>query len=255
MPIGRHGAAFIVLSAALSACTSAELGNSADGGSRDAGNPSSDASGDNRADAGGADPPIDAEPPGPDAGLVRLTLSRSQDIVGRTGVNCLDRGVHSYYRVFDLAELGVTGPFDVEKVTFGVEGCSSGEGGLDATVVLSTLAGELRLANLTRLESADTVIPDVAFSAPGALGGRLHEVPIFARAPAGSLLVVEVAHLGLREGQELIMGSNKAGQDGPTFLRAPACDTDEPIETDEIVVGGENVIMHWVVAIDGRPGS
>lgn len=255
MPIGRYFFALLV-TGALAGCGNARVGEAVGEGSE--GRP--DSSGfDPVPDAGGGGgDPVDGAPAPPiDAGLVQvqLTHSASLDVVGFTSVTCFE-AVNSYYRVFDLAAEGITGPLDVDKVTFGVEECVSGSGGLQATVLLHTLDGPLRLANLTQVARQDTVIPDVAEPGEDEVGGLLHEVPMSARVPAGSVLVVEVTHPGLNQDQQLLMGANRAGQDGPTFLRAPECDTNEPTDSDDIEdKGGNNVVMHWVLVVDGRTGG
>lgn len=257
-----HATALVVsISAALvwGACTSAKFGDGAAG--EDAGVES---------DAGGGEvePTPDAAPPAPDAGRIVLTQSQSMDIVGFTGVACFDDNdvetVNSFYRVFDLATEGIAGPIEVTKVIFGVEESVSGSTGLAATVILRTLDGEftadqnqLALANMSGppLGSAETVIPEVAFPGKGQLGGILHEVPIQATVPAGSRLVVEVAHQALQPGQLLLLGANRLGQDGFTYWRAAACDLAEPVNPDTVDDdAGDPFIMHWVLVVEGTGG-
>jgi hypothetical protein len=262
----RHSAALALVLA--SGCTSAEVGDPVGMGSGQA-----DAAGGHGspADSGGnVDPPPDAAPPVPsaDAGLVSLSQSSSNDIIGLAAVACFDDNgleqVNSFYRVFDLNAEGITSSVDVHKITFGVEECVSGGAGLPATVLLHTLQGTFNpnadnvfnLSNLTPLANQQTLIPDVAFPGEGQAGGRLHEVPIEASVPAGSRLVVEVAHAGFGQGQLLLMGANRAAQDGFTFTRAAFCDFSDPTNADTIIDEfGDRVTMHWVVRIDGTLGN
>ncbi len=251
MPIGRDICvlAFMVPVALLcAACSSAKVGDAEGEGSSevDAGN-----LGGGLPDGGGPATGLDAAAPPPDAGQVRLTQSFSEDVIGLNSVACPE-AVNSYYRVFDLAAEGVTGPIEVKQVTFGVEESVSGSGGLDATVVLYTLDGALALANLDLVIAADTVIPDVAEPPGGEAGGLHHVVPIEATIEPGSTLVVEVTHPGLNQDQSLLMGSNRAGQSGSTFLRAPECGDDEPTRSEDIETDdGEQPVMHWVLVVEG----
>jgi hypothetical protein len=261
MPIGRHTSALasaLVLAAALAggACTQAELagggaGSGPDGGDGADGGGNGNGNGGGRRDGGGGEPEVDGAPahqPGP----VSLTQSNSLDVLGSNSVACFE-AVNSYYRVFNLEQAGITGELEVSRVTFGVEECVSGTGGIGATVVLHTLQGRFVLANLTQVARAETVIPDVAEPGAGQVGGILHGVPIAATVPGGSKLVVEVTHPGLGADQTLLMGSNRDGQTGPTYLRAPDCNTDEPTDSDLLEdADGDRVTMHWVLVVDGE---
>jgi hypothetical protein len=225
------------------ACTNASVGN----GEGEGTNLPADAA---------PEPDAAAEPDAAptDAGSVGLTLTQSNslDVIGGVSVSCFE-AINSYYRVFDLGALGVQGDFTVQKVTFGVEECVSGAAGLQATVVLSTLDGELSLANLVRVASTDTVVPDVAFPENGELGGTLHEVPIEATVPAGSVLVVELTHRAFAEDQSFLVGANRAGETGDTFVRSPACGENEPTAASEIETEeGDPVNMQWVLVLAGQ---
>jgi hypothetical protein len=269
MPAARHITAIAIAMPALGAaffasgCATAKVGDAEGagetvdaGGDNGAGDDDDgDGGDDGLADAGGSTP--DAAPP-PQPSPVTLTQSNSLDVIGFTSIACFE-AVNSYYRVFNLATFGIDGPLEVNKVTFGVEECTSGTGGLPATVLLHTLEGPLQpdgrfqLANLTRLESAETTIPDVAFPDEGEVGGALHEVPIRTTVPAGSTLVVEVTHPGFTADQALLMGANGAGETGLTYLRAPECDTNEPTPAGQIEdENGNTPTMHWVMVVDGE---
>lgn len=252
MPIGRHICALASLSMALvPACNLAEVGVGKD-----------DAGTGGQADAA-ADAPdsslIDASPlpdagdqPQPDAGVFELTHSDSLDIIGGVSVACFE-AVNSYYRVFDLAAEGIEGDVRVRKVTLGIEECVSGGVGLPATVILSTLDGPFVLANLERIASAQTNIPDVAFPDEGEVGGALHEVQINALVPAGSTLVVELTHRAFGQDQSLLIGGNRENLKDPTFLRAPACGEAEPTPSSEVDdENGDPANLSWVLVVEAE---
>ena len=253
MPFGRHLCVLASLCVTLvSACNLAEVGVSKEdagtGGRADASSPPDrDAS---VIDAGiGGD---DADPPQPDAGRITLTHSNNLDVIGGVSIACFE-AVNSYYRVFDLAEEGITGDLHVSKVTFGVEECVSGGVGLEATVILSTLDGPLMLANMERIDAAETVIPDVAFPDEGEVGGALHEVAMNAVIPAGSTLVVELTHRAFGADQALLMGANRDDLEEPTFLRAPACGEGEPTPSSQVDdENGDPANMSWVLVLEGE---
>jgi hypothetical protein len=247
---------------ACGGCTSARLGDVGDdsnGSSSDAGG--GGLGGEPDAGGGGIDPTPDAAPPQPDAAVpqpLTLTQSDSQNIVGDNSVACgpdVDHfSANSYYRVFDLPALGVTGPLEVSKVTFGLQECTSNDGnGLAAVVTLHTLVGALQVANLTEVAHKDITIQELAPDPPGTVGGRLNEVTLDATVPAGSVLVVEVSHDALDDGEFLLMGSNRAGQTGPTFVRGAECGVGEPRDVDTLTDdGGDPIVMHWVLEVDGQ---
>ncbi len=163
--------------------------------------------------------------------------------VGGTPRNLLE---NSYYRVFDLAALGIDSDFDISKVTVGIESATSGAGGNQPIKVrLHTLFGTFVTGNLTQLASVDVSVPDQTNS--------MLDVDIAATAPAGSLLVVEV-FLPDAEGVAdhlFFIGSNKDGESGPSYLRGPTCDFLEPIPISTIQVDGANVVMHLVLTVTG----
>ena len=253
MPIGRHICALASIALTLvSACNLAEVGVEDGEGNGD--RPDAAASTDSSPDSSLVDagPLADADRPQADAGVLTITHSSSLDIIGGVSVACFE-AVNSYYRVFDLAREEIAGDVRVRKVTFGVEECVSGGAGLPATVILSTLDGPLRLANLERIATAQTNIPDVAFPDEGEVGGALHEVEMDALIPAGSTLVVELTHRAFGEDQTLLVGANREDLDEPTFLRAPACGEGEPTPSSEVPDENDDPAnMSWVVVVEAE---
>lgn len=264
MLIRRRIRTTTLIFAALStaACANARVGDGEDGVGT-----TPDAGGGGGADedgGGGGEPPLaDAAPGSPDAAPLidqSLTQSDSLDIVGDNSVACGDKltiAANSYYRVFDLAALGVAGPLQVQTVTFGVQEATSPDGsGRPATVKIHTLEGALQVDNLTEVVSQPTVIQELAPDPPGEIGGRMHEVDVDATVPAGSVMVVEVAHDDLGEDEFLLIGSNRANQQGPTFVRSPFCGQGEPTDVDTLEDEENNpVVMHWVMVVEGRSGG
>lgn len=180
---------------------------------------------------GDIDLEIDASVPDamvPDAAPMALTLSQttSETVVAGVGVGCFDdtgTSETSWYRVFDLPALGVTGPFASEKVSMGVDLVDAEVGGqLTITIKLHTLAGSFVTANLTELASANIQL--------GSQTATSVDIPLVADMPAGSTLVAEVSSPNLDgTGTGFIIGANELGQTDQAFIRAPACNFSEPI--------------------------
>lgn len=245
--MGRNYLAWLAL-AALGAGACAEASSSADAG----GGTTADARATPPADAAGApadarqlDSP-DAAPGTPDAApgipdatplppdaaapvVVTLTQSLSNTIVAENSVSCnggtpdFFHSDNSYYRVFDLAALGVTGPFTPTNVAVGIEDATAGTGGSQpATLRFHTLSGAFTLANLTTVSTIPVTVADQL--------GTVLNVPITGvTIPAGSMLVVEVfTPDGAPASNRFFIGSNNLGETGPTYIRATDCAVTEP---------------------------
>lgn len=173
---------------------------------------------------------------GPDAAPEAVTLSQNTDpdtVTAANSVACVSQDANgvpifhqenSYYRTFDLAALGVTRDLAIDSVQFGVESSNPGGANMQSIEVkLYTLSGAFTLANLTEIGSGSALVP--------AINAELFEVPVQGTAPAGSTLVVELLTPSGDPDRLLFIGSNTAGQDGPSFLRAPDCDDDANPDT------------------------
>jgi hypothetical protein len=178
----------------------------------------------------GAEP--DPPQPVPDAGptAVDLTQNSNPEITPGTSIACVENDPNTgaavrhkenrYFRVFDLAAAGVTGDLAIDKVSFGIEQATSPAGSQAAGVRLHTLTGDLELANLAQIATADVTVPD----------------------PAGSTLVVEIyiPDAGT-DASLLFIGANTDGQTGPTYLQATDCGLGEP--TDLATAGYPDVAI------------
>lgn len=137
----------------------------------------------------------------------------------------------TYYRVFDLAALGIASDFHISSVSFGVEDCYSTAG--NGTVVAvrvgtydGTAYGQSTLPGpITILASNNTVqVPQLDMTA-----GTVNAA-ITATIPAGKKLVVEI---DVPDGSgvfEFFMGSNSAGQTAPSYIMSTACTINTPTD-------------------------
>ncbi|HUS66486.1 MAG TPA: hypothetical protein VMZ28_18240 [Kofleriaceae bacterium] len=230
----RSGAV-LLLCAALGGCAKGESDHGGGGG----------------ADAGrlpDAGPRPDAGPDfdsGPTGGTpVTLTQSTSMAITADNSVACTDTDTGfnteaSYFRLFDLAAEGITTPLEVSQVSFGIETATGAGGNQPATVNLYALTGAFTNANLAT--TAGTASVSVADQTSTVLA-----VPITGTIPVGSKLVVELTVPDGAEGNALYVGSNAAGESGPTYVRDGCGGADEPTPLADLDVAG----MHWVLSVD-----
>lgn len=178
-------------------------------------------------------PPIDA--PGPTT-TVTLTQSSSMAVTPATSVAC-SSGENSYYRVFRLADHGVTGALQVSRVDFGVQDATALLGSQPVQVKLYALNGAFALANLTLLGTTTITVAATA-------AGTVVAAPIAPAitAPAGATLVVEVLAAGAF-GNQFIMGANTAAETQPGYLRGPACGSAAPVTFASIAFPDAHIVM------------
>ena len=182
---------------------------------------------------------------------LNLTQSTSMAITADNSVACFNGEVGytleaSYYRVFDLPQLGISDAITIDALSIGIENAVGGAGASQpAKVVLHSLSqppsgGVFLVANLTTLASADIQVADQATA--------VLEVPLAANVPAGTRLVAELlVPDGSADGNLLFPGSNAAGESGPTYVRDGCGGADDPIEMTQLDVTN----MHWVLSLSG----
>jgi hypothetical protein len=176
----------------------------------------------------------------PLAGATPVTLSQntSTNIVAGS-VSCNAGGIHtdnSYYRVFDLVPLGLSGPLTINQVRFGIESANAASGNQPVTVRLHTLSGAFTLANLTQIASQTYSIPNQTLS----LYTATLSTP--ATVQPNATLVLEI-FTPAGTGNSFFIGSNALGQSGPSYIMATACGVAQP--TNLATIGFPN--MHIVL--------
>lgn len=197
-----------------------------------------DASSGGLPDAGHVDPPDAGDTGG---GPVTVTHSSSMALEAETGITCqsgFGNKKNSWYRVFDLPAMGITGALDVSQMTIGVQESDSGGGTQPVTVKLHRLQGEFAVANLTELGRARINVPDESL--------QLHTVPISAAVPAGATLVAEITvPNGEFDGYYFFPGANNDGQSGPTYVKS---ECNSPQLADAADIGFPD--FHLVLSVD-----
>lgn len=190
-----------------------------------------------------AGPRPDSRPPGGN----ELTHSTSNLVVPDNSVACQNddgsTAENSYYRVFVLSEFDISGSFVVDAVEFGVDQADGGgDNRQSVDVRLHTLDGTLDTNNLTQLASTRVTVPDVAATL---LRAEFNSVTV----PAGSTLVVEVRSPDGDNGNDaFFIGSNPGGQTGPSYIRAPQCDDNQPTDLADL----DFADMHIVMTVFGK---
>ncbi|MBA3820370.1 MAG: hypothetical protein H0X17_15875 [Deltaproteobacteria bacterium] len=155
------------------------------------------------------------------------TLSQTTDTTIAAGTVACGTSTYtaenSYYRIFDLASVGIAGPFSVTGVSFGVETSS---GTQSVQVKIGTYAGAsggtLSTAMITPLSSA-------MVSVPAMTTGQMLSTPITGVVPAGGKLIVEIFspdHSAVAA--KFYIGASAAAESAVAYLRAPTCGTPQP---------------------------
>ena len=133
----------------------------------------------------------------------------------------------SWYRVFSLSDAGISGAFDVDKITLGL---AKVVGMVTVQVAVGTYGGSpgantLDVSKITKIGMAS--VPIMASGIP-----ELEPIPITATIPGGANLIVEVDVADQNgTGNEIDIGSTDASQTHPAYVRIPLCGTSTPTTT------------------------
>jgi hypothetical protein len=199
-------------------------------------------------------PPIDA--PGPDAMPVPAPLSQnSATTTNGNSFACSQSYTkytleNSYYRVFPLADYGITGPYEVQSVTFAVQTANAGGTQQPAQVKIGKYNGtpggiSLSLADVAPLNSTSIMINDGVTSVTTPISGVI---------PAGGNLIVELAIPdGTAAGNIFFIGTNAAGESKPGYIRAPAqgCDFLAPTSMNAVAMQKGLATAYLVMTVSG----
>ena len=173
-----------------------------------------------------------------------ITQSSSQAITDLNSVSCNDGVGHtdnSYYRAFTLTDHGVSGDFDIQSVSIGIETAIAGSGGsqpITVNLYTSSMAFPAGFpGSLTLIGTANATVNDQSLT--------ILTVPVTGMAPAGSQLVVEVfTPDGQMAGNLFFIGSNTAAETGPSYLRAPDCGVTNPTTTGAIGFPDMHIVLN-----------
>lgn len=229
--------------------------------------------------SGGHDGSVDAAPAPADAavpidalvdappGTQTKTLSQTttMTIEGNTSIACASNppGTNSnnYYRVFDLAAAGITTPFHVTGVSFGVEHCDQLNGTAGAVVAVrvgtydGTPGDELELSAMTILASNPTVqVPEV-IEMNGVTAGETIDAPISATIEPGKKLLVEIDAPDGHNQYALYLGANNDGESGFGYVLAPGCTSNGVAITKPLNISAVSTLfpaVHLLITVTGQ---
>jgi hypothetical protein len=198
-----------------------------------------------------------------------ITHSSSQAIISLNSVSCNSISGHtdnSYWRAFSLPAFGISGAFNVESVDIGIEEATAGGAGRGASK--KSISKNQRKAAKTQAPSGGPSQPitvriyqsSSAFPTgfPGSLtllntfNGSINDqsltilnVPITGAVTAGGELVVEVfTPSGESAGNFFFIGSNAAGETGPSYISAADCGITSPTTTSAIGFPDMQIVMN-----------
>jgi hypothetical protein len=194
----------------------------------------------------------------PDLGPRMVTLAQTTSPTVTTGnsFSCNTQSptfytyANTYYRVFSLADAGVTGTLHVTSVQFLVDQAKAAAGGQQAAQIkLGTYTGTLDAATLDTTKIAQ--IGSAGLSISDGTGTTVVS-PIMVDVPAGSNLVVEIVIPdGHTAGTLFFLGSNSAGETHPGYVLAPSCGTTTPTTIASIAAANGLMPMDILVTVSG----
>lgn len=148
--------------------------------------------------------------------------------------NLLFTHANSWYRVFSLAEAGITGAFEVSSVTFAVESSTNEP---PVTVKVGTYAGTpddnspLVLGQATFLATTTAAVANTATAIS-------IDAPIAATIPAGSNLIVEITSTArTTNGDRFLLGTTNGPFQHTNYLLATVCNINAPTTMANVCAG------------------
>lgn len=179
-------------------------------------------------DAGSRGDGLDASP-----SQTTLTQTTSSAIVAGNSFRC-PLGPNSYYRVFTLADHGITATLHVTQVDFAIQDAIAGNGGINqpAIVRIGTYTGALGnttldLVQIHVISSADIQIPSGQ--------ATTMTVPITADIAPAERAIVELAIPDpATTGNSFLAGTNTDGESHPAYTLEPRCSHPSPTTMQSI---------------------
>lgn len=181
-------------------------------------------------------------------GDIVITQSASQTIAGNS-VACINTGTgfvreNSFYRAFDLSSFGLKNDFEICQVQVGIQRAEAGSGGEQpATLNLYTSSEPFPGGFPDSLNLIGTTgVIQIADQAMTIL-----TIPITGTAPLGPELVVELfIPDGLANGNDFFIGTNAAGETGPSYVRGPECGIPSPVTLASLNFPNVHTVMNVV---------
>lgn len=197
--------------------------------------------------------PIDARQP------VQLVLSQTttEAITAGVGFGCNQTAspyytkANSYFRVFHLADFGVTGPYTVSKVSFGVEQATAGTPATDQPVQVkigtySNAGGGTALSGTTTPVAATSTL-----RVPNG-SSLLIDAPIAGTFQSADNLIVEIAIPdGVAAKNVFFIGANSGGESKPGYLQAADCGASTPQSMEALATANSLTPADIILTVTG----
>lgn len=181
--------------------------------------------------------PTDAARPPPDARApTSITLTQvSTNALATNSLACTNVNAtakQAYYRVFDLAALGITTPLALSSIGFGVQSAS---GTQTVTVNVGTYSAapgdtlDVGAAASDDWAAGDvTALATATASVGAAASGTIVSVPVVVAIPGGARLIVEVRSPSDTGSTSFFLGASAGSETTPGFFWAPSCGATPP---------------------------
>lgn len=170
---------------------------------------------------------------------VTLTHSTSMDIeVGAPSCSNTSDGTtasNSHLRTFTLEDFGIDGPLEVSEVTFGIAQLTDA---IPVTVNLYMLDGEFTYDNMTLIGSVSEGMEPVDVQNP-----VLVTLPVAARVPPGSTLVVEIVGPDMTGVGVFFPAANSLGESAPSYIVSADCAINDPAPYSSIGFADTHLVM------------
>jgi len=161
---------------------------------------------------------------------ITLTQNTEPNVVS-TSVAC-PGGATEYYRVFDLASLGLFGSMDITDIEIGVFQTFNSP---SVTVAIYELDGALSVDNLIPVAENTVVLPDLFL--------EMATFPIEATLDAAKTYVVEIQTPGSNF-NGFVMGMNQSGEDGISYITSAFCNIGDLSTFDDIGFPGFHLVLN-----------
>ncbi len=149
---------------------------------------------------------------------------------------------NSWYRMFALPEFGVDKPFVVNRVNFGVQ---TAIGAQRVKVSVGTYAGAAGSVQLDakKIDVLGLTTINVPEGKQQMLQANFPSIAV----PADANLIVEVKSEGISENAFFYLGATQSPELVPGYLRAPGCNTPDPMMTSALGYSQ----THLVISVSG----
>jgi hypothetical protein len=229
LAVGLILATAILIALDVGCATAAPFG--AGDGPADAGNALQDDA--VTADAGAhVDAPIQADAARPLDAAEPTTVTLTQTSTASLAASSLgcqngnSTASEAYYRVFDLAALGIATPLTVSSVTFGVQQ-AAGAQTVDARIgMYSAAPGDTLSTGSTDWAGGDvTALGSAAVAIPATDTGETVTTQVTATVPGGAYLIVEIFSPSHSSSSDtyFFLGASNGTDTTPGFFWAPSC--------------------------------